>query len=214
MTCLPARTAIVGFEDLFGPSDRDFNDIQIAVTGVDFHLASDFVFTPPAGYNETPFPDGYLFDFGTVTGGVMATQYGRQSAYFDVAMLKVGDGPWLDVPLAGSLSITAPIGTKVLFGVRTPYETFDSDPELNADGLYHAVVTGVPGGEAPEPGPLVLITLGVVGILLLGGNETTRSLRARQRVIEKAESCVSERTDRSMVRGRGQTEYYALSFHG
>ena len=115
----------------------------------------------------------------------MATQYSRQSAYFDVAMLKVGDGPWLDVPLAGSLSITATIGTKVLFGVRTPYETFSSDPALNADGLYHAAVTGVPGeaaltlvpgGEAPEPGTLVLIGLGVVGILRLGGKETRRAI--------------------------------------
>ena len=160
--CGTARTATVGFEDLFGTSsDRDFNDMQIDVTGIAFRLAAEFVFTAPAGYNETPFPGGYLFDLATITGAVTATFHSRQSAYFDIPMLKVGTGEWLEVPIAGSLALVAPVGTIVLFGIRTPYETFYSDPSLNADRLYHAAVTGVPGGEAPEPSTWLLMVVGV-----------------------------------------------------
>lgn len=64
--CAYAPAATVGLEDLFGTntpplSDRDFNDAQINVSGVAFHLTGAFVFVRPPGYSETPFPNGDYF---------------------------------------------------------------------------------------------------------------------------------------------------------
>lgn len=156
--------AIVGLENLPRGGDKDYNDVQLTTSGLTFHLAGDFVFVAPPGYLEVPFPSGYLFDYATVTGSGAVTFLSHQSAYDDVALVRIGSGAWLDVPTSGSLAIIAPVGTVVLFGVRSPgHESFYSDPTLNSDGQYHAVVTGVPGDEVPEPA-----YDGVLGLCFIG----------------------------------------------
>lgn len=167
--CAGAVASTIGLEDLRGPqpfSDRDFNDVELVASGLHFNLTGAYVFTPLPGYSEVPLPNGNYFDYATVDGPTGVAFLSAQSAYMDTAMVRVGAGAWLDVPVGG-LSIMAPVGTVVLFGVRTPYATFYSEPGMNSDGLYHAAVSD----DAPEPG------YGVAGGLLLAAYAGLRRVR-------------------------------------
>ena len=170
-------TLRVGLEDLKGPigsgSDRDFNDIEILTEGVVYHLQMKFSFdelTKPVGYVETPAPDGYYFDYGVTSSlNPTLTFLGIQSAYPDVAVAAFTiAGGWVDILPGVPVTLVAPIGTTVYFGVRTPYETFWSDPGSNSDGLYHAVVSGEGLGEVPEPESGQL-AIGGVSFMALSG---------------------------------------------
>lgn len=162
-----AATVRVGSEDIFGPppvSDRDFNDVIARVSGFLFHVIGVYVFTAPPGYSETPLPDGYFFDYATMPTGSATVEFDSiQSSASNLAtMVKVGAGPWIDVPGSGVLALSGSPTDIVLFGMHRDGATFYSDPSLNGDGLYHVAVTGIPGNEAPEPGTLALIGCGLV----------------------------------------------------
>lgn len=165
MVAYPAQAATVGLENLAGPiSDWDYNDVELTVTGLVFHLIGPYTFSnhDPL-YTEIPLPDGYLFDYAVVDSAAAVTFLSHQSAYNDTAIVKVGSAAWVDVPTSGGLSVSALTGTRVLFGIRSEgHQTYYSDPALNPDFRSHAAVTGI-----PEPACTHMAIGGMLVLLLL-----------------------------------------------
>lgn len=152
------QAATVGLENL--QIKDDYNDITLTTTGLGFNLVDFYTSPGPLYLNESPFPDGFLFDYAEVESDTVITFLLHQSAYNDVAMVKVGTGSWVDIPTTGTLTIAAELGSRVIFGIRSEgHETFYSDPALNRDGGYYAAVTfsdsdgpqRTPEGDVPEP---------------------------------------------------------------
>lgn len=186
---LPA--AVVGFEDLYGPkncltyplcSDRDMNDAQVKIGGATFHLLEPWAFD---GYvfpiAETPFPNGWYFDYATATGELLtATALPSQSGYTNtITILDVVTLRHISLS-EGELGIEKWLQTKkgdpLLFWVTTDLGTsYGSTPSQAADGLYHAVVTSLDPPvidtsttlPTPEPGTWVLMLAGI-GLIIVG----------------------------------------------
>jgi hypothetical protein len=157
-----SASTIIGFEDWQGAgSDRDFNDMEYTVTGLTFDTYAPFVFTPPPGYSETPFPQpAQYFDWAyTASGSTSITFLSSQTSGNDSVWLSVAGGMWQEIGTSLTLSGIAP-GEIVDFRIDAGGHDLYAYPFLNRDGLGYAVVHQ----DAPEPetwvGMLIGLTLG------------------------------------------------------